>query len=41
LLKERSEVSDVIELFFNEIKNEFFTFIRVLHIDNGLGICEK
>ena len=32
LLKERSEVSSVIESFFNEIKNQFSTSIRVLRI---------
>ena len=36
LLKEKSEVSSVIELFFNEIKTQFFTSIRVLRTDNAL-----
>ena len=36
LLKERSEVSNVIELFFNEIKNQFFTSVHVLRTDNAL-----
>jgi len=36
LLKERSEVSGVIELFHNEIKTQFSTFIRVLRTDNAL-----
>jgi len=36
LLKEKSEVSNVIELFFNEIKNQFSTLIRVLRTDNAL-----
>ena len=30
LFKERLEVSNVIEFFFNEIKNQFSTSIRVL-----------
>jgi len=41
LLKERSEVSSVIELFFNEIKNQFSTSIRVLHTDNALEYVKK
>jgi len=36
LLKERFEVSVIIELFFNEIKKLFFYFIRVLRTDNVL-----
>ena len=36
LLKERLEVSNVIELFFNEIKNQFSTSIRVLQADSTL-----
>ena len=36
LLKERSEVSDVIELFHNEIKTQFSTSIRVFRTDNAL-----
>jgi len=32
LLKERLEVSSVIESFFNEIKNQFSTSIRVLQL---------
>jgi len=36
LLKERSEVSNVIELFFNEIKNQFFASICVLRSNNAL-----
>ena len=36
LLEERSEVSGVIELFHNEIKNQFSTSIRVLCTDNAL-----
>ena len=36
LLKERSEVSSVIELFINEIKNQYSTSIRVLYTDNVL-----
>jgi len=38
LLKEKSKVSSVIELFFNEIKNQFFTSIRVLRTDNALDV---
>ena len=34
LLKGMSKVSGVIETFFNEIKNQFFTSIRVLRTDN-------
>ena len=34
LLKEWSEVSNVTELFFNEIKHQFSTFIRVFQTDN-------
>ena len=41
LLKERSEVSGVIELFHNEIKIQFFTFICVLHTDNALEYMEN
>jgi len=41
LRKERSEVSSVIELFFNEIKNQFSTSIRVLHTDNALEHVKK
>ena len=37
LLKERSEMSGVIESFFNEIKkNQFSTSIRVPRTDNAL-----
>jgi len=36
LLKERSEVSGVIEFFYTEIKNQFFISIRVLRTDNAL-----
>ena len=36
LLKERSEVSGVIELFYNDIKIQFSTFIRVFRTDNAL-----
>jgi len=36
LLKKRSEVFVVGELFFNEIKNQIFTSIRVLRTDNAL-----
>ena len=36
LLKERSEVSGVIELFHNEIKIQFSTSICVLRTDNAL-----
>ena len=36
LLKERSEVSGVIELFHNEIKTQISTSIRVLRTDNAL-----
>ena len=36
LRKERSEVSSVIELFFNEIKNQFSASICILRIDNAL-----
>jgi len=36
LLKERSEVSGVIELFHNEIKTQYSTSIRVLRTDNAL-----
>jgi len=41
LLKERSEVSSVIESFFNEIKNQLSTSIRVLHTDNALEYVKK
>jgi len=41
LLKERSEVSSVIESFFNGIKNQFSTFIRVLRTDNALEYVKK
>jgi len=41
LLKERSEVSKVIESFFNEIKNQFFTFILMLRTDNALEYVKK
>ena len=41
LLKERSEVFSVIELFFNEIKNHFSTSIRVLCTDNALEYVKK
>jgi len=41
LLKERSEVSSVIELFFDEIKNQFSTSIRVLRTDNALEYVKK
>ena len=41
LLKERSEVSSVIESFFNEIKNQFSTSIRVLRTDNALEYIKK
>jgi len=34
LLKGMSKVFGVIETFFNEIKNQFFTSIRVLRTDN-------
>jgi len=40
LLKERSEVSGVIEIFFNEIINQFSTSIRALLTVNALK-CEK
>ncbi|XP_020258205.1 uncharacterized protein LOC109834580 [Asparagus officinalis] len=36
LLKERSEVSHVIELFYNEIKTQFSTSVRILRTDNAL-----
>jgi len=36
LLKKRSEVSSVIESFFNEIKSQFSTSIRVLRTNNAL-----
>ena len=36
LLKERSEVSDVIELFHNEINTQFLTSIRVFRTNNVL-----
>jgi len=36
LLNERSEVSGVIEFFFNKIKNQFSTSIRMLHTNNVL-----
>ena len=36
MLKERSKVSDVIELLFNEIKTQFSISIRVLCTDNVL-----
>ena len=41
LLKERSEVSSVIKFFFNEIKNQFSTSIRVLRTDNALEYVKK
>ena len=41
LLKERSEVSSVIEPFFNEIKNQFSISIHVLHTDNALEFVKK
>ena len=41
LLKERSEVSSIIESFFNEIKNQFSISIRVLHTDNALEYVKK
>ena len=34
-------MSSVIESFFNEIKNQFFTSIRVLRIDNALEYIKK
>jgi len=36
LLKERSEVSGVIELFHNELKTQISTSIRVCRTDNAL-----
>jgi len=36
LLKERSEVSGIVKLFFNKIKNQFSTSIHMLHIENAL-----
>jgi len=36
LLKERSEISGAIELFFNEIKTHFSTYLCVLRTDNAL-----
>jgi len=41
LLKERSEESSVIELFFNEIKNQFSTSIHVHRTDNVLEYVKK
>ena len=41
LLKERLEVSSVIESFFNEIKNQFSISIRVLRTDNALEYVKK
>ena len=41
LLKERSKVSNVIEFFFNKIKNQFSTSIRVLYTDNALEYVKK
>ena len=41
LLKERSEVSSVIELFFNEIKTQFSTSLCVLCTDNALKYVKK
>ena len=41
LLKERSEVSSVIEFFFNKIKNQFSTSIRLLRTDNALEYVKK
>ena len=42
LLREKSEASSVIESFFNEIKNQFSTSIRVLRIDNALEyVCKE
>jgi len=41
LLKERSEVFSIIETFFNEIKNYFFTSVSVLRTDNALEFVKK
>jgi len=41
LLIERSEVSNVIKSFFNEIKKLFSTSIRVLRTDNALEYVKK
>ena len=41
LQKERSELSSVIESFFNEIKNQFSNSIRVLPTDNALEYVKK
>ena len=41
LLKERSEVFTVIEFFFNEIKNQFYTSIRVFRTDNALEYVKQ
>jgi len=41
LLKERSEVSSIIESFFNEIKNQFSSSIRILRTDNVLEYVKK
>jgi len=41
LLKERSEVSSVIKFFFNEIKNQFSTSVRVLRTGNALEYVKK
>ena len=43
LLKERDEVSDVIKLFFNEIKTQFSTSLSVLRTDSALEslFCAK
>ena len=38
LLKERSEISGVIEHFYNEIKTQFSTSIRMLRTDNALEL---
>ena len=36
LLKESSEVFSVIELFFNEIKNQFSTYVHMICTNNVL-----
>jgi len=41
LLKESSKVFNVIELFFNEINNQFFNLIRVLRTNNVLKYVKK
>ena len=41
ILKKRSEVSSVIEFFFNEIKSQFSTSIHVIRTDNALEYVKR